>query len=297
MLSSTITRSRPTATMAKLAGGMLVAGLATKYTIGVAHAESPAAPPRSQVFGRGPALVSLVLEDAEMVNHNTRRLRFRFQDKEAASGLPLTSALLTYSWPKDSWLPVIRPYTPITTADETGHLDLLVKQYPNGKSSTHLHSLKPGHTLFFVAPLSGHQWQPNSYKHVTLIAGGAGITPIYQLAQGILNNPDDKTAVTVVFGVNSDRDVLFKKEFDEYEQRFPGRFRAVYTVSSPVPGSPHRKGHVNEALLKEVTPAPGPGNMVFVSGPPPMETALVGSRREPGILEKYGYRKEQVYKF
>lgn len=93
MLSSIVARARPTPTMAKLAGGVLVAGLATKYTIGVAHAESPqpASPPPKKVFGRaGPAFVSLVLEDAEMVNHNTRRLRFRFEDKEAVSGLPLT---------------------------------------------------------------------------------------------------------------------------------------------------------------------------------------------------------------
>ncbi len=93
MLSSIITRARPTATIAKLAGGVFVAGFAAKYTMGMAHAESPQppSPPPNKVFGRaGPALVSLVLEDAEMVNHNTRRLRFRFEDKDAVSGLPLT---------------------------------------------------------------------------------------------------------------------------------------------------------------------------------------------------------------
>ncbi|OAR03976.1 hypothetical protein LLEC1_07864 [Akanthomyces lecanii] len=113
--------------MAKLAGGVVVAGLATRHTMGIAHAESPQPPsPPNKVFCRaGPAFVSLVLEDAEMVNHNTRRLRFRFQDKEAVSGLPLTSALLTYSWPKGSWTPVLRPYTPITPAGEPGHVSRL----------------------------------------------------------------------------------------------------------------------------------------------------------------------------
>lgn len=237
------------------------------------------------------------------------------------------AALLTYAWPKGCWTPVLRPYTPITPAgklrsisriffypsssssstkltnvtfctDESGHLDLLVKQYPDGKSSTHLHGLQPGQTLLFVAPLAGHRWQPGSCKHVTLIAGGAGITPIYQLARGILDSPADAgTAVTVVFGVNSDRDVLFKKEFDAYEAKFPGRFRAVYTVSEPVEGSRYRKGRVTRELLQEVAPKPGPDSMVFVSGPPAMETALVGSRKEPGVLEKSGYSKAQIYKF
>lgn len=80
--------ARP-ANVAKIAGGALAAGLAVKYSTGTAHAESPSRPTK-KVFGRGPAFLSLELEDAQMVNHNTRRLRFRFSDAEAASGLPLT---------------------------------------------------------------------------------------------------------------------------------------------------------------------------------------------------------------
>lgn len=174
----------------------------------------------------------------------------------------------------------------------------MVKQYPDGKSSTHLHSLQPGQSLFFVASLKGPQWKPNRFPHVTLIAGGAGITPIYQLAQGILHNPEDKTALTVVFGVNSDRDVLLKKEFEAYERKFPGRFKAIYTVSHPIEGSPYRKGYVTEDLLREVAPSPsGKETMVFVCGPPPMEKTLVGDRKTPGVLEKLGYRKDQIHKF
>lgn len=174
----------------------------------------------------------------------------------------------------------------------------MVKHYPDGKSSTHLHKLQPGQSLFFVASLKGHQWKPDSFPHVTLIAGGAGITPIYQLTQAILRNPQDKTAVTLVFGVNSDRDVLLKEEFQEWERKFPGRFKAVYTVSNPVEGSPYRKGYVTKELLREVTPSPaGKETMVFVCGPPSMERALVGDRRGRGILQELGYRKDQICQF
>lgn len=45
------------------------------------------------------------------------------------------------------------------------------------------------------------------YCHITLIAGCAGITPIYQLIQGVLRNPEDSTKITLGFGVNCDADV------------------------------------------------------------------------------------------
>ena len=49
-------------------------------------------------------------------------------------------------------------------------------------------------------------------------------------------------------------------------------------------------------LLKELAPLPNDGK-VFVCGPPPMETSLVGDRKTSGILEELGYRKDQIHKF
>jgi cytochrome-b5 reductase len=188
-------------------------------------------------------------------------------------------------------------------ADERGHIDLMVKQYPNGKASTYLHSMSPGESLYFVAALKGHTWTPNKYSHITLVAGGAGITPMHQLIQGVLRNPEDKTQITLVFGVNSDEDVLLKKEFDDFEEQFPGRFKAIYTVSKPVESSPFRKGYITEALLEAVTVDPREENTkIFVCGPPAMEKALLGTRgflnnSDGGILQRLGYRKDQIHQF
>ncbi|KAK2609095.1 hypothetical protein QQS21_002322 [Conoideocrella luteorostrata] len=299
MATRILARSRPAATIiGTLAAGSLAVGITSKFLLQdgfAARADSPSSP--RKIFGAGPAFFSLPLESADMLNHNTRLLRFKFQDEEAVSGLSVASSVLTLSWPKGSYFPVVRPYTPVIT-DEPGRLNIVVKQYPSGKSSTHLHALQPGQSLFFLASLKGPQWKPNACPHVTLIAGGAGITPVYQLSQAILRNPDDKTALTVVFGVNSDQDILLKKEFQEWETKFPGRFKAVYTVSHPVEGSPYRKGYVTKELLEEVAPRDATmETKVFVCGPPAMESALVGDRRRKGVLEELGYRKDQIHKF
>lgn len=42
---------------------------------------------------------------------------------------------------------VIRPYTPVTGDETPGHLDLLVKVYPEGKMSKHIGELKIGDSL------------------------------------------------------------------------------------------------------------------------------------------------------
>jgi len=131
---------------------------------------------------------------------------------------------------------------------------------------------------------------------------------MYQLIQGILSNPEDKTAITLVFGVNSEKDVLLKREFEGFEKSFPGRFRVVYTVSRLEEGGKYRKGYVTRELLEEVVggeKGKGGKEKVFVCGPPAMEDALLGKKggvgpfagRKGGILEELGYGKEQIHQF
>ncbi len=52
---------------------------------------------------------SLKLHSTELINHNTKRLRFELPDPNQPSGLALTSALLTVSFPNGGWKPAIRP--------------------------------------------------------------------------------------------------------------------------------------------------------------------------------------------
>lgn len=72
-------------------GGVALAGIGigaySRYMMTVAHADG-GAPPKA--FGSGPAFLSLQLQSSEVVNHNTKRLRFALPTDEHVSGLPLT---------------------------------------------------------------------------------------------------------------------------------------------------------------------------------------------------------------
>jgi cytochrome-b5 reductase len=49
--------------------------------------------------------------------------------------------------------PVMRPYTPVTTPEDVGHIDFLIKKYSNGPMSSHIHTLKPGDKLGIKGPM------------------------------------------------------------------------------------------------------------------------------------------------
>ncbi|KAH0565800.1 NADH-cytochrome b5 reductase [Trichoglossum hirsutum] len=255
--------------------------------------------------------IGLKLESIETVNHNTKKLRFALPHKDNVSGLHvalinfLTAALLTkYKGPGDE-KPTIRPYTPISAEDARGYLDLLVKVYPNGPMSSHLHSMNVDQRLDFKGPIPKYPWEANKHDHVALIAGGTGITPMYQLTRAIFSNPNDKTKVTLVFGNISEEDILLKREFEDLENTYPQRFRAFYLLDKPPASWTGGKGYVTKELLKAVIPGPKDGNIkVFVCGPPGLYKAVSGEKRSPqdqgelsGILQELGYSKDQVYKF
>lgn len=255
--------------------------------------------------GGDQGFVSLKLETVENVNHNTKKFRFALPEPDAVSGLQIASALLTKYKGPEMEKPVIRPYTPVSDEEEKGFLDLLVKRYPNGPMSEHLHSMEPNQRLDFKGPIPKYPWSPNKHSHIALIAGGTGITPMYQIVRAIFKNPDDKTKVTLVFGNIKEEDILLKREFEELENTYPQRFRAFYVLNEPPKDSLIAKGMITKELLKTVLPEPKTENVkVFVCGPPGLCKAVSGGKKSPsdqgeleGYLRDLGYSKDQVYKF
>ena len=268
-----------------------------------AHADAPAGP--KKIFPASGS-VEFKLESAEFVNHNVKRLRFALPDGDAVSGLEPISSLLTQHTPEGAWIPVFRPYTPIVD-NEPGYVEFMVKKYPNGKGSGRMHSMVPGDSLKFRV-LSEFPYKANQYSHIGLVAGGSGITPVYQLIRTVLRNPDDKTKLTLVYANNTEEDILLKSEFDKLQQEHPDQFNAVYAVSQPKESGDFHRGYVTKEILRL---AEGPDAKqgeqvkVLVSGPPAMTAAIAGSKGGfgwtqgsiGGALKELGFSKDQVFKF
>lgn len=88
---------------------------------------------------RSDAFVSLRLHSVEPLSHNTARFRFAFPHAEQLPGYHVASCLLVKATlgvkdPKTgvkTVQDVIRPYTPTSSPEQRGFLDLVVKRYPS----------------------------------------------------------------------------------------------------------------------------------------------------------------------
>ncbi|KAH6916734.1 cytochrome-b5 reductase [Coprinopsis sp. MPI-PUGE-AT-0042] len=242
-------------------------------------------------------------------NHNTAKFVFELPNNEA-SLLPVASCLLVKSSDPEALKdakgnPIIRPYTPISKPDEKGVLTLLVKEYPNGNASKHIHSLKEGDTLSIKGPISKFPYKANEFDEVALIGGGSGITPLYQIIDHALADKSNKTKFKLLFSNVSEKDIVMREEIDALQKRYPKTLEVVYVVDK---GSENWKGPTGfiskEIIEQHVAPASlGQKVKVFVCGPPGQVASIAGKKAGykqgelGGILKELGYTEDQVFKF
>lgn len=94
-------------------------------------------------------------------------------------------------------------------------------------------------------------------------AGGSGITPMQQLVEEILRNPDDKTQVTLMFANNTEKDILLRERFDELASKH-SNFDVHYVLTEPPEGWTGGSGHIDQEDIKQHCPPPGDDNLICV---------------------------------
>ncbi|GKV06403.1 hypothetical protein SLEP1_g18301 [Rubroshorea leprosula] len=246
------------------------------------------------------------LQDTARVSHNTHLFRFSF-DPNAKLGLDIASCILTRAPlgldAEGKTKYVIRPYTPISDPDAKGYFDLLIKVYPEGKMSQHFASLKPGDVVEVKGPIEKLRYTPNMKKHIGMIAGGTGITPMLQVIEAILKNPDDNTQVSLLYANISPDDILLKQKLDILATSHPN-LKVFYTVDNPSKNWKGGSGYVSKDMVVKGLPAPGVDTLILVCGPPGMMNHISGNKGKDysqgelaGILKELGYTEQMVYKF
>ncbi|KAJ8444615.1 hypothetical protein Cgig2_023678 [Carnegiea gigantea] len=250
--------------------------------------------------------VEFKLYETANVTHNTKLFRFTF-NPDAKLGLYVASCILTRAPigqdDEGKTKYVIRPYTPISDPDTKGYFDLMIKIYPEGKMSQHFAKLKPGDVVEVKGPIEKLRYMPNMKKHIGMIAGGTGITPMLQIIEAIMKNPDDNTQVSLLYGNVSPDDILLKKKLDILAESHPN-FKVYYTVDNPSKDWKGGIGYVSKDMVIKGLPGPGTDILILVCGPPGMMKHVSGDKAEDrsqgelrGILKECGYTEEMVYKF
>ena len=108
--------------------------------------------------------VPLTVSNVTPINHNTSIFRLKFQ-KALKEPWPIASCVHV----KDDSTQILRPYTPISPANELSFIDLLVKRYDNGHMSRLIHNLKVGDKIDVRGPMVTLPYTMNMRKHIGMV--------------------------------------------------------------------------------------------------------------------------------
>lgn len=226
------------------------------------------------------------------ISDDTRSYTFSLGDKTKKLGLGTCQHLQIGFHMADKML--VRSYTPtapIIGADtEDGTFELVVKTYfptdqqPGGALSNILDCMEPGEEVEIRGPTGDIRYLGNGkfsifdedeqFENITLILGGSGITPGYQLIARILTTDSDKTKIKVIDANKDEGSILLRKDLDGFAEKHKDRFQILHVLSHPSDDWRGKKGHVDEEKIKQFGYAPekesGRKNVVFLCGPPAM---------------------------
>lgn len=165
----------------------------------------------------------------------------------------------------------------------------MIKAYPQGNISAHMKTLKVSDTMKVRGPKGAMVYTPNMCRHIGMIAGGTGITPMLQVIRAIVrerprNGGKDTTKVDLIFAnVNTD-DILMKEDLDALDKE-DENFNVHYVLNNPPEGWTGGVGFVTADMIKAHLPAPASDIKIMLCGPPPMISAMKKA------TESLGYEK------
>ena len=279
--------------------------------------ESGAKTPSDQVLQKR-RWVPATLMERKWITHDTAEYRFTLPENADCLALGTCRHIEFGFHLRDKML--IRPYTPTKPVlpresgvdrladgsddeelyDGNGTFQLTVKTYfpdeeqPGGAFSNILAAMSIGEDVEMRGPLGDVNYngygkfnilgQARSFKRVSLVLGGTGLTPGYSLIARICLDPNDPTELRVIDANKGEADILLQKELKHFEEVGNGKLKIAHVLSEPSEEWQGLKGFVTKEIMQDHLFPPSEENVVLLCGPPAMiEKAVL-----PG-LEEWGY--------
>ncbi|TVY82117.1 NADH-cytochrome b5 reductase [Lachnellula suecica] len=223
----------------------------------------------------------LPLVKKEKLSSNTYRLVFKLPTEKTILGLPIGQHISIRA--EVDGKTISRSYTPVSNNSDPGELRLVIKMYPDGElTGKYLEKLDVGDKVEIRGPKGAMRYRKGMVKELGMVAGGTGITPMYQLIRAICEDPTDKTKVSLLYGNNSESDILLKSKLDEFASKYPENFKVHYVLSKPPENWEYGTGYISKDMIEEKFPQPGNESKALLCGPPGLVDAMKKSLVELG---------------
>ncbi|TPX63126.1 hypothetical protein SpCBS45565_g06859 [Spizellomyces sp. 'palustris'] len=286
----------------------LIGTIAKPPSAAIPASTKPVAPIEELVALNPRIYAPFKLIEKQKLSHDTRLFRFALPSPDHRLGLPPGKHM--YISAQVNGKLVIRGYTPVSTDEEKGFFDLVVKIYlPNrhpsfpegGVLTPWLDALPIGAEIKAKGPLGSIVYlgqgtftlpkhkQPKSVQRISLIAGGTGITPCYQILRAVLSDQSttaQNIRIWLLYACRTDRDILLLQEINELAEKWKGRVRVWYTLSGACPnGWMYGTGRVNKDMVAERCAPGGDGSLALACGPDGMVNGVMECLGEAGYAE------------
>jgi predicted ferric reductase len=205
-----------------------------------------------KVVIEGPGMVSVIMRGKQLARLGAQGGQF-FGWRFLAKGHALIS----------------HPYS-LSAAPTAHYLRITVKDL--GDHSRSLADLKPGTRVFMEGPYGAFTAGRASRKHVVLIGGGVGITPVRAIIEEFRNG----VQLDVIVRVSRPEELILREELDYLAAQSEGSIRIHYLVGS-------RKIHPMDAKSITALVPRFADSEIYICGPAPLVNAVRDAAYEVGV--------------
>ncbi|XP_061675147.1 cytochrome b5 reductase 4 isoform X2 [Syngnathoides biaculeatus] len=243
----------------------------------------------------------LFFRDCELVsktevNHNTYVFQLQLP-RGTIMDVPVGRHVYLKSIIQD--LEVVRPYTPIDQSLSVGpnpqektNLYFMIKVYSDGVLTQHLNSLYIGGHVSVSGPEGTFSLCPlHGTTGLYLLAAGTGFTPMCRLIKLVLREITSIRKIQLLFFNRCEHDIVWRKELEELTAN-DERFQVEHILSEPSENWTGRKGHVDDAIIKDFLSKPeGSKFYVCVCGP------TLFTEQTIRLVKQQGFSEEEFHAF
>lgn len=289
-------------------GGILASKLSKLTHIDAGFTRYPPFKPARKTVKRNPHLVKGFLEPKEYkalplvqkdtLAPNVYRFVFQLPNPQDIIGLPIGQHVAIKA--NIDGKAVSRPYTPTSNNLDRGRLELVIKCYADGLlTGKYLADLQIGDCVEFRGPKGAMRYTKGLCRKIGMIAGGTGITPMYQLIRAICEDDTDTTEVSLIYANRTEDDILLRQELEAFATHYPRNLKIWYMLDHPPDNWAYGSGYVTPKVMRAKLPALSADTKVMLCGPPGMVNAakkgLAGlGFQDPGAVAKMS---DQVFCF
>ena len=159
---------------------------------------------------------------------------------------------------------VVRPYTP--TRFNNQECELLLRVYPQGRLTRHLFGLKVGDKVEMMGPTGVHRYGlsgPGSFsrgkartwtgmERILMLAGGTGITPMLQISNHVLSDPNDMTKIHILAFNSTPNDIMLRERLTDMAKSSERQMSINFFCSRTADGE-EMPADVEESCMRRMT--------------------------------------------